>query len=129
MTVGKTIAMTRRILVGKAPDVPYLVAASPQTSMLFSPVCGCIHIPPCNRTPVIKDWGFPGGAVVKITPTNGGDTRDADSIPVSERSPGEGNGNPLQCSCLENPMDRGAWQVAVHGVTMSQAWLTDYTYA
>ena len=42
---------------------------------------------------------------------------DAVSIPVSGRSPGEGNGNPLQYSCLENPMDRGAWQAIVHGIT------------
>ena len=42
------------------------------------------------------------------------------------RSPGEGNGNPLQCSCLENPMDRGAWRPTVHGVTKSQAWLNDW---
>ena len=42
------------------------------------------------------------------------------SIPGSERSPGEGNGNPLQYSCLENPMDRGAWWAAVHGVTKSR---------
>ena len=41
------------------------------------------------------------------------------SIPESERSPGEGNGNPLQYSCLENPMDRGAWQARAHGVTES----------
>ena len=43
--------------------------------------------------------------------------KDGDSIPGSERSPGEGNGNPLQCSCLENPMDRGAWWAIVHVVT------------
>ena len=46
---------------------------------------------------------------------------DPDSIPGSGRSPGEGHGNPLQYSCLGNPMDRGAWQVTVHGVTKS--WL------
>ena len=48
-----------------------------------------------------------------------GDTQvgDPGSIPGSGRSPGEGNGNPLQCSCLGNPIDRGAWQAAVHGVT------------
>ena len=45
---------------------------------------------------------------------------DPGSIPGLGRSPGEGKGNPLQCSCLENPMDRGAWQAAVHGVTKSQ---------
>ena len=44
---------------------------------------------------------------------------DLGSIPGSERFPGERNGNPLQCSCLENPMDRGAWKAAVHGVTKS----------
>ena len=44
---------------------------------------------------------------------------DLGSIPGSGRSPGEGNSNPLQCSCLENPMDRGAWQGTVHGVTKS----------
>ena len=47
--------------------------------------------------------------VVKNTPTNAGDVRDAGSIPGSGRSPREGNGNPLQYSFLENPMDRGAW--------------------
>ena len=45
---------------------------------------------------------------------------DLGSIPGSERSPGEGNGNPLQYSCLENPMDRGAWKATVHGITKSQ---------
>ena len=51
--------------------------------------------------------GFPGGSVVKNPPANAGDARDAGSIPGSERSPGVGNGNLLQYSCLENPMDRG----------------------
>ena len=58
--------------------------------------------------------------VVKNLPANAGDIRDAGSIPGSERSPGEGNGNPLQYSCLENPMDRGAWQATVHEVAKSQ---------
>ena len=60
--------------------------------------------------------GFPGGSVVKNLSTN---TGDADSIPGSGRSPGGGNGNLLQCSCLDNPMDRGAWQAIVHGVAKS----------
>ena len=51
---------------------------------------------------------FPGGTVVKNMPANAGDARDAGSVPGSERSPGGGNGNPLQYSCLENPMDREA---------------------
>ena len=53
---------------------------------------------------------FPSGIVVKNPPTNAGDARDAGLIPGSGRSPGVGNGTPLQYSCLENPMDRGAWQ-------------------
>ena len=48
---------------------------------------------------------------------NAGDARDESLIPGSGRSPGEGNGNPLQYSCLEKPTDRGAWQATVHGVT------------
>ena len=61
--------------------------------------------------------GFPGGAVVKNLPEN---ARDAGSIPRSGRCPGEGNGNPLQYSCLKSLMYRGAWQATVHGVTDSQ---------
>ena len=64
-------------------------------------------------------WGFPGGSVVKNPPDNAGDIRDMDSIPRLGRSPGGGHGNPLQYSCLENPMNRGVWQATVHGVTKS----------
>ena len=56
----------------------------------------------------------PGGSVVKHLPANAG---DAGSIPKLGRSPGEGNNNPLQYSCLGNPMDRGAWRATVHQVT------------
>ena len=59
-----------------------------------------------------------GGPVVKNWPVSSGDTESVSSIPGSERSPGEGNGNPLQYSCLGNPMDRGAWQATVHGVAV-----------
>ena len=62
---------------------------------------------------------FPGGAVVKNLPANAGDAGDMGSIPGSGRFHGEGNGNPLEYSCLGNPMDRGAWQTTVHGVTTS----------
>ena len=58
--------------------------------------------------------------VVKNLPANGGDIRDVSSIPELGRSPGGGHGNPLQYSCLENPMDRGAWQTTVHRVAKSQ---------
>ena len=53
--------------------------------------------------------GFPGGSVIKNLSTNVGDTGDAGLIPQLGTSPGEGNGNPLQYPCLENPMNRGAW--------------------
>ena len=56
--------------------------------------------------------------MVKKPPTNAGDTRDTGSIPGLGRSPGEGNGNPFQYSCLGNTMDRGAWWATVHGVTI-----------
>ena len=59
---------------------------------------------------------FPGGSVVKDPPAN---EEDAGLILGSGRSPGEGNGNPLQYSCLENSMDRGAWHVTVHGAAKS----------
>ena len=58
--------------------------------------------------------------VVKNLPANAGDRGDVGSIPGSGRCPGEGHGNPLQYSCLENPTDKGAWQATVHGVTESQ---------
>ena len=60
--------------------------------------------------------GFPGCSVVKNLPANTGNTKDKDLIPGSGRCPGEGNGNPLQYSCLGNPMDRGAWWDMVHGI-------------
>ena len=56
--------------------------------------------------------------MVKNPPANAGGIREAGSIPGWGRSSGEGNGNPLQYSCLENPMDRGAWEVTVHGLTI-----------
>ena len=62
--------------------------------------------------------------MVKNSPTNAGGAGDLDSIPGSERSPGEGNGNPLQCSCLEKPRDGGAWWAAVYGVAQSRTRLT-----
>ena len=65
--------------------------------------------------------GLPGGAVVKNLPANAGEAGDVVSIPGSGRFPGGGNGNPLQYSCLENPMDRGAWWATVHEVAETQA--------
>ena len=66
--------------------------------------------------------GFPGGSDSKESACNAG---DPGLIPRSGRSPGEGNGNPLQDSCLENPMDRGAWWATVHGLSKSQTRLSN----
>ena len=76
--------------------------------------------------------GFPGGSVVRHLPANAEDTGDADLIPGSRRSPGEGNGNLLQYSCLGNLTDRGTWQATVHGATESQTQLSNenfYTFS
>ena len=66
--------------------------------------------------------GFPGGTVLENPPANAG---DSGLIPGSGRSPGKGNGNPFQYSCLGNPMDRGAWQATVHGIAKSQIQFSD----
>ena len=65
-----------------------------------------------NKTHYHSTLSFPGVSVIKNLLTNAG---DMGSLPGSGRSPGEGNGNPLQYSCLENPMERGAWQATAHG--------------
>ena len=57
--------------------------------------------------------------MVKNLPANTGDVRDLGLIPGSGRSPGGGHGNPIQCPCLENPMDRGAWQATIQGMSKS----------
>ena len=67
--------------------------------------------------------GFPGGSEGKASACNAG---DPGSIPWSGRSPGEGNGNPLHYSCLENPMDGGAWWAMVHRATKGRTQLSDY---
>ena len=61
--------------------------------------------------------------MIKNLAANAGDIRDVGSVPELGRSPGEGHGNPLQYSCLENPMDRGAWWATVHKVAKSQTQL------
>ena len=79
----------------------------------------------CKQNSVIGvNWGFPGGSDGKASACNAG---DLGSIPGSGRSPGAGNGNPLQYCCLENSMDGGAWWATVHGVAKSQTQLSDFT--
>ena len=74
-------------------------------------------------------WAPQVSLVVKNPPANAGDGRDAGSIPGLGRSPGEGNGNPLQDSCLENSMNRGAWWATVHRVAKSWTWLSQAWHA
>ena len=69
--------------------------------------------------------GFLGCSRDKESACNAGDTRDMGLIPRSGRFRGGGNGSPLQYSCLENPMDRGAWRATVHGAVQSQTQLSD----
>ena len=101
-----------------------LISAVHQSDLI---ICVCVYI--CLYIYVrIHSYVFMGcvyGAsqvalVVKNPPANAGDIRDVGSIPGSRRSPGGGNGNTLQYSCLKNPTDRGAWQATVHGVPESQ---------
>ena len=68
---------------------------------------------------------FPGGSEGKASACKAG---DLGLIPGLGRSPGEGNGNPLQYSCLENPMDGGAWWATAHGVTKSRTHLSNFTF-
>ena len=78
-----------------------------------------------DRLPTPVFLGFPGGSDSKESTCNAG---DLGSIPGLGRSPGEGNGYPLQYSCLEYPMDRGAWRATVHRVTKSQTRLSDFHF-
>ena len=71
------------------------------------------------------EYDFPGGSDGKASVYNEG---NPGLIPGLGRSPGEGNGNPLQDYCLENPMDRGAWQATVHGVAKGQTRLSNFTF-
>ena len=105
--------------------------------MKLNPDPSCCEAPAlcrCSQCVFILDFsvpiwkpitGFPGGSEVKASACNAG---DLGLIPGSGRSPGEGNGNPLQYSCLENPMEGGAWWATVHGVAKSRTRLSDFTF-
>ena len=76
-------------------------------------------------------WAFQVALVINNLPANAGDSRDLGSIPRLGRSPGKGNDNPLQYSCLENPMYRGTWQAMIHRVTKSHMrlkWLSTHIF-
>ena len=73
-----------------------------------------------RRGDTCEHIGCPGWCRGKEFAYNAGDAGDEDLIPGLGRPPGEGNSNPFQCSCLQSPMDRGAWRATVHGVAKSQ---------
>ena len=78
-----------------------------------------------SKSKEIFKLAYTGGSEDKASACN---AADLGSIPGLKRSPGGGNGNPLQYSCLENPMDRGAWRAIVHRVTKSWTQLSDFTH-
>ena len=95
----------------------------------YTYVPSLLNSPPTSlpTTDIIFDWSIfkqdlPCSSAGKESASN---AEDLGLVPGSERSPGEGNGNPLKYSCLENPMDRGAWQAIVHGVTKSRTQLSN----
>ena len=90
--------------------------------MLFSYIKFILHL----NSSLLFNVDLPGGSDGKASVYNAG---DLGSIPGLGRSPGEGNGNPFQDYCLENPMDRGAWQATAHGVTKSWTRLSDFTFS
>ena len=101
----------------------------PKQSVQFIPLLALWQIWGENTTAVPNLQGFPGGSVVKNPPANAEEAGDADSIPGLGRSPGGGHSNPLGCSCLENPMDRGDWWATVHRVSKNQIQLvTEHTH-
>ena len=94
----------------------------------FSVFCFRVNVGLCEKANpfspfffslLFRKMGFPGGACSKESACNAGNARDGGWVPVLGRSPGVGNGHPLQSSCLENPMDRGAWRAIDHRVTES----------
>ena len=93
---------------------------NPLECLLFSSYSWSLHV---FIQAIEGNWASQVVPVAKNLPANAGDARDMGLLPGSGRSPGGGHGNPLQYSCLENPMDRRAWGATVHRVTQSQTWL------
>ena len=95
------------------------------TKLIVQKSVAFLHTNNKKRAKLRKPPKLPCGSDGKVSVYNAG---DPGSIPGSGRSPGEGNGNPLQYYCLENPMVRGAWQATVHGVAKSQTRLSNSTF-
>ena len=87
----------------------------------------CSNLPLCFLCHV--SLGFPGTLGVKNPCANVGNLRDVGLIPGSGRTPGEGNENPLQYSCLDDSTDRDAWRATIHGISQSQTWLSDLAFS
>ena len=102
---------------------PQTLVPTPNTHIHTHTAFSCSF--PINSAMLHCLRGFPGGSDGKASACNAG---DPGLIPGSGRSPGEGNGNPLQYSCLENSMDEGAWWATVHGVTKSRTRLSNLTH-
>ena len=111
---------------GKGTHSSILAWRIPRTISMGSQRVGCdqatFTFRPILKFRIRKGRGFPGGSNSKESACS---ARDPSSVPGSGRSPGEGDGNLLQYSCLENSMDRGAWQATVHRVAKSQTRLSD----
>ena len=110
------------------PSLPAFPSAPGQTSLASSgetlfPTASSPVTSPNSIPPSLEETQNIIVLVVKYPPANAGDIRDMGSSPGSGRSLGGWHGNPLQYSCLENPIDRGSWQATVHRVTKSQTWL------
>ena len=104
-------------------DMPFEMSSWVQWREQLNKLINEKHLEKCLaqiKQSVNLSWGFQVALVVKNLPASAGDLRDEGSVPESGRSPGGGHGNSLQYSCLENPMDRRAWCITVHGVTKRQ---------
>ena len=98
---------------------------APSTGLLTVLFFTALHDLLCHSHHIHPPTGFLNGSVGKEFACNAGGTRDGGLIPVSGRSPGGGNYNPLQYSCLGNPMERGAWRATVQRVAKSRTQLSD----
>ena len=106
-------------LICLAPVIMEIIANTQMKHTMFQALSHSISITVLRESIITE---FPGGSGSKESAHSAG---EPGSIPGSGRSPGEGNGNPLQYSCLENPMGRGAWRATVHEIAKSQTWLGD----
>ena len=111
-TLWRFLKKLRMIIRSSNPTCEYL--SEEMKTLIWKDICTSIYF-----------WASKVMLVIKIMPANVGDIRGVGSIPGLGRSPGEGNGKPLQYSCLENPKDRGAWWAMVHGVAKSHTWLSN----